>query len=90
MKKIIIPLLVIILCLLPLAGCASKPAVEPGAEPSAEPTLEPIDNQLYLDGRKLMIYCGAGMTEPFQEIADAFDAETGCEMQVTYANAGQI
>lgn len=90
MKKIIIPLLVIILCLLPLAGCASKPAVEPGAEPSAEPTLEPIDNQLYLDGRKLMIYCGAGMTEPFQEIADAFAAETGCEMQVTYANAGQI
>lgn len=25
-----------------------------------------------LEGHSLMIYCGAGMTEPFQKIADAF------------------
>lgn len=37
-----------------------------------------------------MIYCGAGMTKPFQEIADSFKAATSCEMNVTYANAGQI
>lgn len=43
-----------------------------------------------LDGQNLMIYCGAGMQKPFQEIADAFKAETGCEMNVTYANAAQI
>jgi molybdate transport system substrate-binding protein len=30
------------------------------------------------------------MTKPFQEIADAFQAQTGCKMEVTYANAGQI
>ena len=30
------------------------------------------------------------MTNPFQEIADAFKAETGCEMNVTFANAAQI
>lgn len=41
-------------------------------------------------GETLMIYCGAGMQEPFQEIADAFNAQTGCEMEVTYANAAQI
>ena len=30
------------------------------------------------------------MTDPFQEIADAFEAETGCTMNVTFANAAQI
>ena len=30
------------------------------------------------------------MTDPFQEIADAFEAETGCAMNVTFANAAQI
>ena len=43
-----------------------------------------------LSGHTLMIYCGAGMTEPFEEIAAAFGEQTGCEMNVTYANAGQI
>lgn len=43
-----------------------------------------------LDGRTLNIFCGAGMTKPFQKIADAFQAETGCEMAITFANAGQI
>ena len=43
-----------------------------------------------LTGHTLMIYCGADMTKPFQEIADSFKAATGCEMNVTYANAGQI
>lgn len=43
-----------------------------------------------LTGHTLMIYCGAGMTNPFQEIADTFKEATGCEMNVTFANAGQI
>ena len=30
------------------------------------------------------------MTQPFTEIADAFTQATGCEMNVTYANAAQI
>lgn len=43
-----------------------------------------------LEDQQLNIYCGAGMTEPFQEIADLFTEETGCTMNVTYANAAQI
>ena len=43
-----------------------------------------------LEGKSLSIYCGAGMTNPFQEIADAFKEETGCEMNITFANAAQI
>ena len=43
-----------------------------------------------LTGQTLMIYCGAGMQQPFEEIATAFSEETGCEMNVTYANAAQL
>ena len=43
-----------------------------------------------LSGKNLFVYCGAGMTKPFAEITDAFKAETGCEVQVVYANAAQI
>lgn len=43
-----------------------------------------------LANSQLNIYCGAGMTNPFQEIADAFAAETGCKMNITFANAAQI
>jgi len=43
-----------------------------------------------LKGKTLHIYCGAGMANPFKEIAEAFKTETGCEVDVTYANAGQI
>ncbi|MBQ3404961.1 MAG: molybdate ABC transporter substrate-binding protein [Oscillospiraceae bacterium] len=56
-------------------------SVEPQPEESGE---------LSLEGQSLLIYCGAGMQKPFQEIADAFQAETGCKMNVTYANAAQI
>ena len=47
-------------------------------------------NRVNLKGQSLLIYCGAGMQKPFQKIADAFQEETGCEMNVTYANAAQI
>ena len=43
-----------------------------------------------LTGQSLLIYCGAGMQEPFQVIAQTFQDLTGCEMNVTYANAAQI
>ena len=38
----------------------------------------------------LHVYCGAGMTKPFGEIAEAFTSKTRVKMEVTYANAGQI
>ena len=40
--------------------------------------------------KALHVYCGAGMTRPFGEIAAAFTKKTGIGMEVTYANAGQI
>lgn len=51
---------------------------------------EKVDTTKSLDGQTLFVYCGAGMTKPFGEIADQFKAETGCDIQVVYANAAQI
>lgn len=69
---------------LALAGCSSGETSSQGESQNAE------TDQASLAGKELNIYCGAGMTDPFQEIADAFEAETGCTMNVTYANAAQI
>ncbi len=60
-----------------LTGCGSS-------------TTESQSQAANLEGHQLDIYCGAGMTDPFQEIADLFTEETGCVMNVTYANAAQI
>lgn len=64
-------------------GKASDAQVQAGAE-SGQAATSP------LEGKALKVYCGAGMADPFKEIADAFAAETGCDVEVVYANAGQI
>ncbi len=43
-----------------------------------------------LAGETIDVYCGAGMTDPFQKIADTFKEQTGCTVNVTFANAAQI
>jgi molybdate transport system substrate-binding protein len=78
-KKLLAILLVMGMILFLMTGCSSK----------TESTT--TSNQAKtLDGKTLMVYCGAGMTKPFGEIADKFKAETGCDIQVVYANAAQI
>lgn len=66
-------------------GCSSQSSEEQAEEPAAQEEVEAT-----LEGHELNIYCGAGMTDPFQEIAAAFQEETGCTVNVTYANAAQI
>lgn len=65
-------------------GSAEQPAG--GAPASTAPAAEAEE----LSGQVLRVYCGAGMQKPFQKIADAFREKTGCDVQVTYANAAQI
>jgi len=80
---------IIILALFVLTtGCSSSKSADSVQNTNAE--TDSNLNVTDLSGHTLLIYCGAGMTKPFQEIADAFKAETGCEMQVTYGNAAQI
>lgn len=81
-------------CIFLLSGCSRAETastetqeVQSTASETAEAkTPDTVD----LNGQTLMVYCGAGMQKPFQEIADAFQADTGCEMNVTFANAAQI
>ena len=58
---------------------------EPEAE---EEATEPAERPL--EGHTLHIFCGAGMKKPFEEIALAFEAQSGCTMEISYANAAQI
>lgn len=47
---------------------------------------EPAD----LSGQELMIFSGAGLAEPVQEIADEFAAQTGCTPQIVFGPTGQL
>lgn len=79
-----------------LTGCApaapsSSAASQAGSSAPSAPSSETASGAAQdLTGQTLLIYCGAGMQQPFEEIAAAFSEETGCEMNVTYANAAQI
>ncbi len=77
MKKLLALSLTLVLTMSMVVGCGKDNKQE--EKTSAQ-----------LEGKSLMVYCGAGMKEPFQEIADTFSKETGCDVKVTYGNAGQI
>ena len=92
MKKRNVALVLAATMMLSLAGCAGgneKTENTKKAQTETENKTEEKEDAVQIDGA-LSIYCGAGMQQPFQEIADAFQEVTGCEMNVTYANAAQI
>lgn len=85
--------------LLLLCGCSNADVqltVESPAEAAQSSSISSEAPQsieapaLALEGKRLMVYCGAGMKKPFSDIAQAFKAETGCEIEVNFANAAQI
>lgn len=75
------------MCVLALTGALAAGCSSSSATQSSSQTASATKS---LEGQTLKVYCGAGMTEPFQKIADAFTEETGCKMDVTFANAAQI
>lgn len=77
LKKWLVVLMVMGTIVSLVSGCSSK-AEESQAKAAEDQSL--VDQTLF-------IYCGAGMTKPFGEITDQFKAETGCDIQVVYANA---
>lgn len=92
MKKRNVALVLVATMMLSLAGCAGsneKTEDTKNAQTETENKTEEKEDAVQIDGA-LSIYCGAGMQQPFQEIADAFQEETDREMNVTYANAAQI
>lgn len=45
-------------------GCAPEAASDPGSSSAAQ------ESAKTLEGRTFNVYCGAGMTDPFQKLAD--------------------
>lgn len=80
-------LIVTMLCLhllLLLSGCGKEESKQVTNEvPKSEPTAKVMN-------KKMLVYCGAGMKKPFEEIAKAFEEETKVGIEVTYGNAAQI
>lgn len=75
----------------PAEGLTENPAegsTGPGSagEATGNSAEKPV---LPLADKVLFVYCGAGMTKPFAEIAEAFQNETGADVEVTYGNAVQ-
>ena len=68
MKKLkkILPFLMVMLLMLGMTACGT-------GEQDAEQ-----EDAADLTGKSLMVYCGAGMKEPFQEIASAFQEKKMC------------
>ncbi|MDK2968466.1 molybdate ABC transporter substrate-binding protein [Lacrimispora amygdalina] len=94
MKKTCVITMWAIILSLSLSGCAQNVGTQ---ETKSEQKAEPETTQTAaeaektdLSGHTLSVYCGAGMTKPFQKIADAFKTRTGCDLELTFANAGQI
>ena len=91
MKKILSILLAMTMLACALVGCSSNATTKTVTNTVTNTvTVTVTEESQSLAGHSLTIFCGAGMTKPFQEIAAAFKEKTGCEMLVTYANAAQI
>lgn len=89
-KNSILLLLVILL----VTGCSSGDVAKDSVEDIDNTTSKAEENVsedvMSLEGHSLLIFCGAGMKNPFEKIVEQFERETGCDVQVTYGNAAQI
>ena len=93
MKKIISIVLTFALCagmMSAFSACGTDKSASSSEANQASSAEETGGQWSSLEGKSLMIYCGAGMKEPFAEISDNFKEATGADVQVTYGNAAQI
>lgn len=81
MKKLLSLVLALALCV-SMAACSSAPASSEDETAGTETTS--------IEGSDLLVFSGAGLAKPVQEIADIFAAETGCTPQIVFAPTGQL
>lgn len=75
-KKLISSVLVFLITSIAFMGCGQKQ--ENTTKSSSE------------DKKELLIYCGAGLNKPMEEIGKSFEKKYGVKIQYTYANASQL
>lgn len=73
-----------------LTACSAQDGNDSAAEEDSVQVQTEEKEGVDLSGDTLMVFCGAGMKDPFEEIASMFEEETGCTVEVVYANAAQI
>lgn len=89
-KKLLALLMSTALVATMFTGCGAKDEPKEDVQEEVVEKEDVQEDVVNLEGHTLMIYCGAGMQKPFEKIAEVFQDETGCEMNVQYANAAQI
>ncbi|MSS63116.1 molybdate ABC transporter substrate-binding protein [Velocimicrobium porci] len=90
MKKIIVSMILAFTLTALVTGCNSSKQDESKNKVLETDVQNQEAKQGKLEGHSLFIFCGAGMKDPFEEIATEFEKLTGCVVQVTYGNAAQI
>jgi len=71
-------------------ACGGSGSPDSSSSDQAASTSSEAEALADLSGQSLMVYCGAGMKDPFTKITDNFKEETGCDVQLTFGNGAQI
>ncbi|MBP2134549.1 molybdate transport system substrate-binding protein [Methanomicrobium sp. W14] len=71
-------------------GCTSQSSSNTTPDTGATQTATVTQTITSSSDNSLLIYCGAGMKKPMQEIGDAFEKETGIQLNFNYAGCGNL
>jgi len=70
-----------------VCGCTSNAPLDvPSQEPVKDQVVEPITSS----AKTLLVYCGAGMKEPMEEIAKVYEEKEGTKIEYTYGGSAQL
>lgn len=88
MKKFlsVILSLVLLTSFLLMTGCGKKPT--PALDPSTDPSGQ--DPSIESETRSIMVYSGAGLRKPVEELGKMFKDKIGVEAQFTYGGSTQL
>lgn len=75
--------LLILLIAAAFAGCTGSSAASPAETATAAATAAP-------SGESILVFCGAGLKAPMQEIGAAYKEKTGVDVQFNYGGAGTL
>jgi molybdate transport system substrate-binding protein len=80
--------LVVLLLAVAFAGCTSQ-ATDTQAPPAADPAAQPAATAAP-SGQSVLVFAGAGLKAPLQEIGPAFTQKTGIAVEYNYGGAGTL
>jgi len=88
MKKFLVIFLSLVLLtgFLLMTGCGKKPT--PASDPSTDPPEQ--DSPAEVRAKNIIVYSGAGLRKPVEELGKMFKDKTGVEAQFTYGNCAQL